>query len=533
MTETWGTGHNEREADSQWPEGPSGVGAPMGDEPAGRAGPGRQAASNGAPPSGWDQAWRPGTWPTGPGGGWPGPGPDWPPGPSDWGKAGGSFQHNGPWAARDAYYPWPVPKVQARQRSVLWRVTTTALVTGALGLSLISAGLIGYSAAGSVAPAPLRVAVPAVGSSGAAGNGAAGNGGPLSGGGRTGGFGNETSPAIGGSSPAGPMAPAQSALSAVAAKVDPAVVDINVVFGDQGAYGAGTGVVLTSDGLVLTNNHVIEGATTISVTDIGNGRTYDGHVLGYDPSADIALVKLQGASGLATATLGTSPEPTVGEQVVTIGNAGGAGGSPTVSGGQLTNLDQKITANNDLTGSSEALSGLLQVSANVQPGDSGGPLVDTTGHVIGIDTAAASGFTFQGAVNQGYAVPIGTAMAVVHRVLSGRGSASVHIGAAGYLGVYISATGQLPASAGTTPSAFGTVAGADVTGVVPGGPAAAAGLGAGDVVTGLGGADVRSAAGLTKAMVAYHPGDKVSVSWAGPDGRTHRTEVTLVGGPPA
>ena len=176
--------------------------------------------------------------------------------------------------------------------------------------------------------------------------------------------------------------------SALAAKVAPALVDINVTSSFQGVAGAGTGVVLSSDGEVLTNNHVIDGATRITATDIGNGRTYEAKVVGYDPSHDLAVIQLQGASGLTTATLGDSSKLSVGDKVLGLGNAGGAGGAPSRAGGTITGLDKTITAGDSFGGKTEQLTGLIQMNANVQPGDSGGAVVDTQGHVIGLITAA-------------------------------------------------------------------------------------------------------------------------------------------------
>ena len=162
-------------------------------------------------------------------------------------------------------------------------------------------------------------------------------------------------------------------MNAIAAKVSPALVDINSIFSYQSAQGAGTGIVLTSNGEILTNNHVIDGATKISVTDIGNGKTYNAAVVGYDSTHDIAVLQLQGASGLKTATLGDSSKAAVGESVVAIGNAGGTGGTPSNAGGSIVALNQSITASDSLDGASEQLSGLIQVNAGIQPGDSGAP----------------------------------------------------------------------------------------------------------------------------------------------------------------
>ena len=147
-------------------------------------------------------------------------------------------------------------------------------------------------------------------------------------------------------------------MSAIAQGVNPGLVDINTTLSYQGEQAAGTGMVLTSNGEVLTNNHVIDGATSISVTDVGNGKTYTASVVGYDRSHDIAVIQLNNASGLQTVTLGDSSNVSVGQAVVAIGNAGGTGGTPSAVGGSITALNQSITASDSGDGTSETLSGL-------------------------------------------------------------------------------------------------------------------------------------------------------------------------------
>src|SRR5208282_5386207 len=135
--------------------------------------------------------------------------------------------------------------------------------------------------------------------------------------------------------------------SQIASKVDPGLVDIVSTLGYQNAEAAGTGQVVTSSGEVLTNNHVIDGATSIKATDIGSGRTYTAKVVGYDQTDDIAVLQLQGASGLATVSFGDSSQVTAGENVVALGNAGGKGGTPSVAAGTVTALNQSITASDE------------------------------------------------------------------------------------------------------------------------------------------------------------------------------------------
>ena len=227
--------------------------------------------------------------------------------------------------------------------------------------------------------------------------------------------------------------------SQIASRVDPGLVDVVSTLGDQQATAAGTGIVLTSNGEVLTNNHVIDGATSIKVTDVGNGRTYTAKVVGYDASQDVAVIQLQNASGLTVASLGDSSAVKTGDSVTALGNAGGKGGTPSVAAGTVTALNQSITASDEGAGNSEQLTGLIETNANIQPGDSGGSLVNSYGQVIGMDTAASSGTQFQSqsgqAAEQAYAIPINEATSIAKQIEAGTTSATVHIGATAFLGV--------------------------------------------------------------------------------------------------
>jgi S1-C subfamily serine protease len=327
----------------------------------------------------------------------------------------------------------------------------------------------------------------------------------------------------GGSSTGAEGAGAPSDVAAIAAKVDPALVDVNSTFSYQSAQGAGTGIVLTSNGEVLTNNHVIDGATKISVTDVGNGKTYAATVVGYDPVHDIAVLQLQDASGLQTAKLANSSQAATGESVVAIGNAGGTGGTPTSAGGSITALNQSITASDELDGTSEQLAGLIETNADVQPGDSGGSLVNAAGQVIGMDTAASDGVSFgtPSSQSQSYAIPINEALATAEQIEAGDGSSDVHVGASALLGVLVSS------------SVEEGVSGAAVSGVVSGDAAADAGIAAGDVITSLGGQSVASSAALSREMITYHPGNQVQIGWTDSSGQSHTATVTLDSGPPA
>src|SRR5690606_24636486 len=172
--------------------------------------------------------------------------------------------------------------------------------------------------------------------------------------------------------PVAPQTPLDQ--SAVMGQVTPGLVDINTTLDYQGAVGAGTGIVLDPSGEVLTNNHVIEGATAITATSLANGRTYPVDVVGYDRANDIALVRLRGAGDLPVASLGTSSSVAVGDPIAAIGNAGGAGGAPSFAPGTITELGASVRAQDESGGGSRELNDLIRVAADVRPGDSGGPL---------------------------------------------------------------------------------------------------------------------------------------------------------------
>jgi len=319
--------------------------------------------------------------------------------------------------------------------------------------------------------------------------------------------------------------------SSVTSKVDPALVDITVTNGYQGSEGAATGIVLSSSGLVLTNNHVITGATSIKATDVGNGQTYTATVLGYDKSHDIALIQLQGASGLKTAEFADSSQVQVGDTVVAIGNAGGAGGTPSAAAGSIVALDQQITAGDESTGSAEQLSGMIATDADIQPGDSGGPLVNASGQVIGIDTAGSSSSDpfGQSTTTAGFAVPANTAMAIVSQIEHNQSSSTVHIGATAFLGV------ELDGSASQGVSGFGgsSGSGALVAGTLSGSPAAQAGLAAGDTIVSIDDTTIDSASTLSSVLGQHKPGDSVRVGWLDQSGAQHSATVKLATGPAA
>jgi S1-C subfamily serine protease len=323
------------------------------------------------------------------------------------------------------------------------------------------------------------------------------------------------------SSPTVKTAPSSSSSAALAAKIEPELVDVNTTLGYESEAASATGMVLTSSGRVLTNNHVINGATSISVTDVGNHKTYSATVLGYDPTGDVAVLQLHGASGLKTVSIGDSATVRVGSPVVALGNAGGTGGTPSVARGRVTALDQSITAVDEASGASEQLSGLIETNAPIQAGDSGGPLLDATGQVIGMNTAASTGYFFGGGTSQGYAIPSETARTLAAQIIAGAASDTVHIGPTAFLGVEVSAFSR----------GFSSVTGAVVVGVWSGTPAESAGLVPGDVIVSVNGQSVSTPTELTTMLQALLPGDSVALGWLDVSGQSHTASVTLATGP--
>ncbi len=330
--------------------------------------------------------------------------------------------------------------------------------------------------------------------------------------------------------------PSAAEISSLVEEVSPGVVNINVTGAYSGGQGAGTGMVLTSSGLVLTNNHVIEGSGEIIVTSVGSGKTYSATVLGYDASSDIALLQLEDASGLDTVTLGDSSSLTIGQKIVVIGNAGGDGGEPTASGGSVTALDQQIVASG--SSGAEELTGLIKVNANVRAGQSGGPTVNTDGDVIGVITAASTGYSLGHSGGDGYAVPIDKAISIVEQIQAGESTGSVHVGPTAFLGVQVTSSLDERAMGpgygrGYDDDGSGTRSGALVAGVLSNTPAAEAGLRSGDTITAIDGRDVDSASSLSGMLGGYVPGDDITVVWIDQSGEQHTATVTLIKGPPA
>lgn len=339
---------------------------------------------------------------------------------------------------------------------------------------------------------------------------------------------------------------------AVYDEVEPGIVDVtaNLTYLQETAKGTGF-VIDAAAGLVLTNNHVIDGATSITVTPVTSGRSYQARVLGYDVTDDVALLQVRGVTGLRAVAIGDSARLTVGTPVLAIGNEAGQGGPPTVAPGVISGLGRTIVATDQTSGLTETLHGMLQTSADIRPGDSGGPLADAAGRVVGIDTAAGGG-----PVHSGYAIPVNQALPIARQIAAGRPGARVQIGLPAFLGVLVadstspdprrqasqqlrqtgtvSSSGRACTSGATTavPASIAPArSGVLVDGVLCGTAGAAAGLVAGDVITSLGGHAVTAPGSLTALVSRYRPGSRAPLAWVSPGGRRHAAMVTLEAGP--
>ncbi len=316
-------------------------------------------------------------------------------------------------------------------------------------------------------------------------------------------------------------------INAITRRVSPAVVDINTVIqtASGSAAAAGTGLIITSSGDVLTNNHVVEGSVSIKVSIQGKSGTYTATVIGVDPADDVAVIHVNGVSGLPTVTIADSSTVTVGDTVYALGNALGLGGSPRVTQGIVTALDQTITAS-DNGAQAEQLTGMIQSDAEISPGDSGGALVNSAGQVIGIITAGqAQGFR-SNSTTIAFAIPSSKAVDIANRILAGKAGNGIYIGPVGYLGVSV----QTLDATSAAQLGLSITSGAYVRAVVAGSPAEHAGITAGSVITRVNSTVVDSATALGNALHQYKPGDQVKITWISGNA-THTANVTLASGP--
>jgi len=298
-------------------------------------------------------------------------------------------------------------------------------------------------------------------------------------------------------------------------------------------------MIISRSGQIVTNNHVVQGADTVEVTIRGHG-TRPAAVIGTDPAADIAVLKVSGLSGLPAVRFGDSARVAVGDQVLAIGNALGLGGSPTVSQGIISATGRSITATEQTGSNPERLHGLLQTDAPIAPGNSGGALVDAAGAVIGMDTAAASAGT--GGASLGFAIPANTIRAVAGQITAHKDLPGLVFGRRPFLGVEIVNSSQAanpagpfgafgnpfgPGPAAATP---GGTRGVIVAAVDPGSPAARAGFTSGDVITAINRHATPTTAALSRQVGAHQPGQVVSVTVSARGG-TRTAQVRLGMGP--
>jgi S1-C subfamily serine protease len=293
------------------------------------------------------------------------------------------------------------------------------------------------------------------------------------------------------------------------------IVTINTTLDyDPNEQAAGTGMILTSNGYILTNNHVIESSTSISVTVESTDKTYTATVVGTNKTADVAVLKLTDASGLTPVTFDSTEKVTVGQSIYSVGNAEGTGNLVTAVG-TVGAVNQSLSIGSDQSDTPENLTGLIQLNSDVVSGDSGGPLFDKSGHVIGIVTAASSGSS----TVTGYAINIAQVLKVAKAIEAGSASSDIVIGYPAFAGISIPQTTSAD--------------GVPVASTFPGSPANAAGIGEGDVITAVNGVAVTSADQLTATIQAHKVGDSVSIAWLDPSGVSHTATITLVAGPAA
>lgn len=306
-------------------------------------------------------------------------------------------------------------------------------------------------------------------------------------------------------------------LQGAAEAVLPSVVQIDTQVDYQGIVGNGTGFVLSPGGEVLTAFHVVQGANSITARNVGTGQTFTADLVGFDRHNDIAVLQLRGAGGLPSAPIAGSPVG-VGDPVVAIGNANGTRNAPDRDPGTVTGLNRSITAEDATTGSTNRLTGLIEVSADIRPGDSGGPLVNGLGQVVGLTSAATIDYKME-TTGEGFAIPIAKAMGIANQIRARSPSPSVHIGPPTILGVGVLTAEQRRG-----------VEGVIVRDVLIGGPAESAGLRGGDVITVLDGTRVNSATELVDVLDRRYPGDVIDITYLDSSGQQRTSKATLAAG---
>lgn len=315
----------------------------------------------------------------------------------------------------------------------------------------------------------------------------------------------------------------ESVIADVAERVSPSVVSIvtNVtqqsLFGAVQAEAAGTGVIVSKDGLVLTNKHVISNASSVAVV-LSNGKRYDNvEIVGSDPLNDIAYLQIAGVHDLPPVELGDSSTLRVGQQVVAIGNSLGQYQN-TVTSGIISGKGRPVTAGNSSGGSTETLTDLLQTDAAINPGNSGGPLLNRTGQVIGINTAVAAN-----AEGIGFAIPINATKGTLKSVLAGKGVQRAYIGLR-----YVPLTPEVANeyNLDTTLKGAYVIGSQNFAAIEAGGPADEAGIREKDIITKINGLVVGVQGGVSSLIGEYSPGDTITVTILR-NGREIERKITL------
>jgi S1-C subfamily serine protease len=310
---------------------------------------------------------------------------------------------------------------------------------------------------------------------------------------------------------ASPAGAAGHSTPSVTARPNVGIVNIYTTLGYQHGLAAGTGMIISRSGEVLTNNHVINGATKFKVVDVTSHRRYTATVAGYSVSRDIAVLQLANASGLRTVKRGGAISLHVGMRIVARGNAQGRGGPPKTARGRIIALHQQIVAK-DETGDPETLNNMIATNAPVVPGYSGGPLENAQNRVLGIVTAGSTNPGF----HRGFAIPLPQALQIARRIESGRSNAIVHVGPTAFLGVRLANVADE----------------AKIASVLQGKPADLAGLAAGDVITSLNGTTISSRTDLRQAVLQLVPGKAVPIGWTDTSDVAQTGTITPISGPP-
>jgi S1-C subfamily serine protease len=308
-------------------------------------------------------------------------------------------------------------------------------------------------------------------------------------------------------------------IATVAAKVSPSVVSIVTSTASSmrysGAQSAGTGVIISKDGYIMTNNHVIDNARSVSIILSDGTRYADVRVVGSDPLNDIAFIKVSGVSDLKPAELGDSSRVRIGQQVVAIGNALGQFQN-TVTSGIISATGRPLTASSSDGSNSESLTDLIQTDAAINSGNSGGPLVDLSGRVVGINTAVATD-----ANGIGFAIPINATRGVLDGVLE---TGEVE---RAYLGVrYVDITPEIAAAQKLSSKRGAFVKGGSGETVASGSPAEKAGVRVGDIITKVNDEVVGERGTMSSLIGQYRPGSKISLTVLR-DGKEIQLQATL------